>query len=163
MKLIYLSLIFFGFPWLTSRAFSLTCPSDGYSIRVSLRQHSLWLCEWGSTSRVFSISLGWGGRGKHHEGDHKTPLGTYLLGNPRHSDNYAFFIPISYPTPLQRWLGFTGGAVGVHGPPRRGNSFDADAATEDWTEGCLALASDRAITEVVAWVNRNSPAFIHID
>ena len=42
----------------------------------------------------------------------------YGLGPPRASKNFHIFVPISLLNKQQARLGFTGSAIGVHGPPR---------------------------------------------
>ena len=53
-------------------------------------------------------------------------------------------------------MGFTGGAIGIHGPPR-GWATLAELAmlvAQDWTAGCIALATDADIEAVAAWVRK---------
>jgi murein L,D-transpeptidase YafK len=106
------------------------------------------------------VALGSGGVGKARQGDKRTPLGSYPLGEPRASQKFGTFIPVAYPTPTQRKRGYTGGAVGVHGPPTRvpwiGRLFD-------WTAGCVALASRAEIEEVADWARRAHPVAIHLE
>ena len=96
------------------------------------------------------------GVGKRKEGDNRTPLGRYGLGPPRASRSFHIFVPVQYPTPEQARLGFTGGAIGIHGPPRGWTTLAelAMLVARDWTAGCIALATDTDIDAVAAWVRK---------
>jgi murein L,D-transpeptidase YafK len=116
----------------------------------------MYLCNAGKAEGAFTVALGTKGVGKQREGDYKTPLGHYGLGPPRASKNFHIFVPVGYPTPAQARMGFTGGAIGIHGPPR-GYSTLAELAllvAQDWTAGCIAVATDAEIETVAAWVRK---------
>ncbi len=113
------------------------------------------LCENGKETGTFAVRIGKHGTGKSREGDGKTPLGRYALGEPRASVHYRLFVPIEYPTPEQRKLGFTGGAVGVHGPDRRVRWLGALVNTFDTTDGCIGLATDGEMQTVANWVREH--------
>jgi murein L,D-transpeptidase YafK len=112
------------------------------------------LCEAGKVDRTFVVALGTRGVGKQRQGDWRTPLGRYGLGPPRASKNFHTFVPVGYPTPAQARMGFTGGAIGIHGPPRNYGTLAqlAMLVEQDWTAGCIAVATDRDIDTVAAWV-----------
>jgi murein L,D-transpeptidase YafK len=93
------------------------CFERGTSIVVRTDEHELYLCEQGKLVETYGVALGKGGVNKRRRGDNKTPLGTYALGAPRKSTKFGLFIPVAYPTAEQRGKGFTGGDIGVHGPP----------------------------------------------
>lgn len=121
---------------------------------VDTRAHAMHLCDAGKIDRTFAVALGTGGVGKQREGDGRTPLGRYGLGPPRASKGFHIFVPVGYPTREQARLGFTGGAIGIHGPPR-GSATLAELAmlvARDWTIGCIAVATDDDIEAVAAWV-----------
>lgn len=93
--------------------------------------------------------------GKTRQGDAKVPLGEYRLGRPRASSEFHTFIPVGYPTAAQRRRGYTGSAIGVHGPARGWAKLPAALNTAtDWTLGCVAVGSDGQIRELAAWVDR---------
>src|SRR4051812_49740628 len=94
------------------------CRGLGAAVVVRTSEHALLLCEGDAQHARYSVSLGAGGVGKRREGDERTPLGAYALGAPRASKSYGTFVPVGYPTTEQSRLGFTGGAIGIHGPPR---------------------------------------------
>src|SRR5512142_2575132 len=92
------------------------CPSSGDAVVVQTDARALWLCAAGAPAARFPVALGRSGAGKRRRGDGRTPLGAYRLGPPRPSARYGTFIPIAYPTPEEAARGFTGAAVGIHGP-----------------------------------------------
>jgi murein L,D-transpeptidase YafK len=123
-------------------------------VLVDTTSHRLGLCQGGRSSETLSVRIGRGGVGKHDEGDGKTPLGRYGLGEPRPSELFGTFVPIAYPTPEQRAAGFTGGAVGIHGPNRRVRWLGRAVNWFDTTEGCVGLATDDEIERVASWIGR---------
>lgn len=137
------------------------CAGRARAVIVSTRARELRLCERGKTSRTFAVALGTGGDDKRVRGDARTPLGTYPLGAPRASASFGTFIPLGYPTAQQRRQGFTGSDVGLHGPGRDSRFLGAVNTSVDWTLGCIAVASDREIEEVAAFV-RGAPMEVTI-
>lgn len=129
------------------------CPARGALVLVDTAEHRLWTCEEGRAAAEYRVALGSGGVGKQRQGDAKVPLGEYALGPPRGSSQFHLFIPVGYPTAEQRRRGFTGSAVGVHGPARGWERFPSVANTStDWTLGCIAVGSDAEIEAVAAWM-----------
>jgi L,D-transpeptidase catalytic domain len=110
------------------------------------------LCYAHRAVKSFKVRLARNGLGKMRAGDARLPLGTYKLGVPRDSDEYGLFIPIGYPTARQAAAGYTGDAIGVHGPPRatRWLGFLADGFVK--TQGCVGLATDDHMRQVAAFV-----------
>jgi murein L,D-transpeptidase YafK len=129
-----------------------SCQSQDARIVVELKAHQLVLCERGKTVATFDVRLGHAGVGKSRAGDNKTPVGTYPLGQPRASKHYGLFIPIGYPTAEQRKKGYTGGAIGVHGPDRRVKWLGRWVNTLDSTNGCVGLAKDEEMARIAKWV-----------
>jgi hypothetical protein len=131
-----------------------TCTTPDARVVVDTARHQLTLCEQGHEAAVFGVRLGRGGVDKTREGDAKTPLGTYILGEPRASDRFGVFISIGYPTPEQRQRGYTGGDVGVHGPHRWVRWLGSLVNTFDSSDGCVGLAKDTEIDAIAAWVKK---------
>lgn len=123
-------------------------------IAVSTQQHRMWLCAGGVPEHEYRVRLGFGGVGKTKEGDGKVPLGNYALGAPRPSEKFKLFIPIAYPTAEQRAQGYTGSAVGIHGPSRGWRWLGSWMNAFDTTAGCVAVASDQEIAGIADWVKR---------
>jgi murein L,D-transpeptidase YafK len=137
------------------------CGGQGTIVLVQARERVMSLCDRGQQRRAFRVSMGRGGIGKQREGDNKLPVGRYRLGQPRPSKGWHLFVPIGYPTAAQRRSGYTGSAVGIHGPPR---CCQGPTVTDtDWTFGCLALGTDKELDAVAEWVEARPGAMILIE
>ena len=139
-----------------------SCVETGTYLEVDTASHRLYLCENQITQGTYGVRLGVGGIGKTTEGDRKTPVGTYELGAPRASAKYGQFVPIGYPTAEQRDAGFTGTAVGVHGPDRRYTWLGSAINWMDTTDGCIGLATNEEMTRVAAWIDSHAAKQITI-
>lgn len=132
------------------------CPSNkGALVVVDTKKHTLALCESGRRVEAFRIRLGKHGTGKTREGDGKTPLGRYALGMPLSSATFGLFVPIGYPTADQRKLGYTGSAIGVHGPRRDLRWLGRWVNALDLTDGCVGIATDAEMSRVADFVSRH--------
>jgi L,D-peptidoglycan transpeptidase YkuD (ErfK/YbiS/YcfS/YnhG family) len=138
-----------------------TC--DGSAPYVRVVSHTLALCEGARVHGVYRVRLGQNGMGKQSEGDGKTPSGTYELAAARSSGRFGTFVPIDYPNAQQRLRGYTGSAVGVHGPFRPVRFLGRWVNTFDSTDGCIGLASDREIDEIARWLAQHPAARISIE
>ena len=138
------------------------CPREGALVLVDTRAHILSLCRDGREEAAFRVALGEGGVDKKVEGDSRTPLGRYPLSPPRPSARFDLFLAVGYPTPEQVKRGLTGGAIGVHGPPRGYAWLGHATAWPDWTLGCIALGTRAEVERVGAWVSRNDVGWIVI-
>jgi len=140
------------------------CGANETGIVVDTRAHQMHLCGAGKIERTFAVALGMRGVGKQRQGDNRTPLGRYGLGPPRASQHFHIFVPVQYPTPAQARMGFTGGAIGIHGPPR-GWSFAelASLVAQDWTAGCIAVATDDDIEAVAAWIRKHGVQEVRLE
>jgi murein L,D-transpeptidase YafK len=121
-------------------------------IWVATSEHRLYACEAKAIVRSYDVRLGRRGTGKTKAGDGKTPLGTYPLGSPRPSKKYGIFIPIGYPTAEQARRGFSGGAVGIHGPLRQVRWLGRAVNWFDTSDGCIGLATDDEMSALSEWV-----------
>jgi hypothetical protein len=132
------------------------CRAAEGAVVVDTGAHRLHLCWRGEVERTFLVALGVNGVDKRREGDNRTPLGAYPLGAPRASRFFHLFVPVAYPTPVQARMGFSGGAIGIHGPPRGlgGVARLLELARTDWTAGCIAVATDGEIDEIAGWLRR---------
>lgn len=139
------------------------CARAGTFVAVDTRARRLALCAGGAADETFAVALGVGGLGKTRAGDNRTPLGPYGLGAPRASHLFGTFIPVGYPTVAQARLGFTGSAIGIHGPAR-GFEWAGRANTAvDWTAGCIAVGSDAEIGRIAAWVRGHGGVQVRIE
>ncbi len=140
------------------------CPGGRENaIVVHAGTHLLSLCEASHAVRSFNVRIGHHGIGKIREGDGKTPTGDYSLGVPRPSRKYGIFIPIGYPTAAQSSKGYTGGAVGVHGPHRLLKWLRRAVNWFDTTDGCIGLATDEEMAEVANWVSHHPNVRITVE
>jgi hypothetical protein len=119
---------------------------------VDTASHELWLCDGVDANSSFDVRLGVGGTGKTRQGDRKVPLGTYSLAIPRSSPKFGTFIEIGYPTQEQRAKGYTGSAIGIHGPSRNLSWLGRINNWFDTTDGCIGLSSDAEIEHIAEWV-----------
>jgi len=135
---------------------------DGDGMVVATGTRRLFLCDNGQARAEFRVALGSGGLGKQRQGDRRTPLGRYALGVPRRSPSFGVFVPVGYPTAAQAQAGYTGGAIGVHGPRREFVGAGLLNTVADWAAGCIAVGSDREINEISAWVRAQPHPTIRI-
>lgn len=132
------------------------CTGLGTLLIADTDTQILYLCKDGKSVRDFDFAKGWHGVQKRKEGDERTPLGVYSIKAPRRSENgFHKFIHINYPTSLQKKNGYTGSNVGIHGPSRWARCLGRLNTYFDWTNGCIAVASDRDINEISRFVEEN--------
>lgn len=135
---------------------------DGVVVDAASRR--LHLCRGGRPDATYRVNLGKAGVGKRKQGDKKTPLGRYRLSPPRASSSgFTWFVPVGYPTAEQRELGYTGGAIGIHGPPDWMPQAVIDFAFDTpWTEGCIMVRTKAQIEAIRAWLLEQRPDTIEI-
>ena len=133
-----------------------SCAPAETAVVIDTRARRMHLCTAGKIDRTFAVALGMRGVGKQRQGDLRTPLGRYGLGPPRASQGFHIFVPVQYPTPAQARMGFTGSAIGIHGPPRGWTNLAqlASLVAQDWTAGCIAVTTDADIEAVAAWIRK---------
>jgi len=131
------------------------CADRGTILLVLTGPHEIRQCEAGRTTGWWRVALGVGGIDKTRRGDKKTPLGSYPIGPPHPSRQFGLFIPIGYPTPEQRQLGYTGSDLGIHGPQREFRDKGSVNIATDWTWGCIAVASDDIVNGLATWVREH--------
>jgi murein L,D-transpeptidase YafK len=136
------------------------CPPAGDVVAVFTRKREIWLCRRGVETARIPVAIGRGGAGKKRAGDHRTPVGSYALGEPRRSSQYGLFIPIEYPTPEQARMGHSGDALGIHGPPRGQEEPEYPTTAVDWTLGCIATGTDADVEAVASFVRRYRPTLL---
>lgn len=131
------------------------CNGQNTSVVINTDSRKMYLCKNNKLHQEFKIAIGKKGTGKQKEGDKKTPLGEYSLGNPRDSSRFGTFIPVGYPTPEQKKQEFSGSDVGIHGPFRLFKWFGSINTWMNWTQGCVAVGSDAEISSIAQWVKDN--------
>ena len=140
------------------------CSAGETAVVVDTTAHRMYLCAHGAAERSFTVALGANGVDKRRTGDNRTPLGTYPLGMPRASANFHRFVPVAYPTPAQARAGFTGSAIGIHGPPRglEGAARLQALVATDWTAGCIAVTTDDDIEAIVRWLDARAVRIVRL-
>jgi TonB family protein len=128
------------------------CPNSSSLVVVDTAARVLCLCRDGHEAGRFRVALGRGGLGKRLELDGKTPLGRYPLGAAIHSSRFYLFLPVGYPTPEQRARGYSGSAIGVHGPHLGFVWLGHWTALLDWTQGCIAVGTQGEVEKIARWV-----------
>jgi len=124
-------------------------------IVVSAEAHRLWLCASYREVKSYWVRLARNGIGKRNAGDAMLPLGSYVLGAPRASTRFGLFIPIGYPSPQQAAQGYTGDAIGIHGPHRVVRWLGYLVNVFDTTSGCVGVATDHDMSEIAAFARQH--------
>ena len=117
-------------------------------IVVYKQQRKMVLLSGGKEIKQYRIALGEQPLGpKQHQGDHRTPEGSYILDsrNP-HSQFYLAF-HISYPNADDRERARKsgldpGGAIMLHGTPQEYAPLHKGDPPNDWTDGCIAVTNE---------------------
>lgn len=153
---IFLSCISFASCIAVQGAEKNNCAGIQKAVVIDAEREHMWLCQSGSSYKDYSVAIGSSGAGKREEGDDKSPLGRYTLGTPRPSgEGFHTFIPINFPREDQKKQGFTGGRIGIHGPPENWRWLRAATTWVNWTRGCIAVGTVGEIIEVADWVRNN--------
>lgn len=119
-------------------------------------------CLQGKLDWAVKSAIGTAGLDKRIEGDRKTPTGTYWLGYPKKSLLYGLFIPVGYPNLDDIGLGYTGSAIGIHGPLRFLTCVPQKSLERNWTAGCLAVGRDEQILAISHWVLDHWPVQLEV-
>jgi L,D-peptidoglycan transpeptidase YkuD (ErfK/YbiS/YcfS/YnhG family) len=133
-----------------------SCPASGVVLQVDPGARVLSLCRSGIEDASFRVALGRGGLDKRSEGDGRTPRGQYRLKPARASARYHLFLPVDYPTDAQARQGYTGSAIGLHGPHLAFAWLGHATAWPNWTLGCIAVGSQAEIERIAQWVEANA-------
>jgi hypothetical protein len=86
-------------------------------------------------------SIGKNGSGKNFEGDKKTPLGVYTLGEKITQPLSDFYgegaFPIDYPNVYDKLLNKTGHGIWIHGTPK-----DTYSRAPKSSDGCIVISNE---------------------
>ena len=111
-------------------------------------QRTLTLMSRGKALKTYRVALGGDPVGpKERQGDHKTPVGTYILDRRNaHSQFYRAF-HISYPNrkdiEAAKKLGVSpGGDIMLHGLPKDYAWLGKSHVLQDWTDGCISVTNE---------------------
>lgn len=139
------------------------CLMESPSIVVTVKTEKMHLCNGKHLFKTYSISRGKKGWGKKKQGDKKTPIGCYPIGKPRTSKKFHIFIPIGYPTQEQKQQGYTGSAIGIHGPYQPLRWLGRLNNLLNWTQGCIAVGRNSDINDISKWIIDKNPKYILIN
>jgi len=112
----YLLVLAAGSLWARAETSQRPCPGSGSVVLVDAAARVLCLCGESRVEGRFHVALGRRGLGKHREFDGKTPLGRYDLQQAMPSSRFHLFLPVGFPTAEQKANGYSGSAIGIHGP-----------------------------------------------
>jgi murein L,D-transpeptidase YafK len=111
-------------------------------------ERRLYVLRAGQSIRSYRVALGLNPTGpKEHEGDFRTPEGSYVLDLKNAASDFFLSIRLSYPNPrdlarAQRNRHKPGGAIMIHGLPNYLKHPLDYYRNNDWTDGCIALSND---------------------
>ncbi|MFH1258397.1 MAG: L,D-transpeptidase family protein [Elusimicrobiota bacterium] len=123
-------------------------------ILVDTKSGKMELWQDSKSIKKYRVAIGRGGVNKHQQNDNKTPLGNYSIGSPRPSRRFSIFIPLNYPTAEQISKGYTGGNIGIHGPHRLFKKLGTINTWFNWTQGCIAVGTEREILDIANWMKK---------
>jgi L,D-peptidoglycan transpeptidase YkuD (ErfK/YbiS/YcfS/YnhG family) len=155
LGLAYVGFLAASAAWAQTSVAHESCPPEGAVIQVDTNARVLCLCRSGYEDAVFRVALGRRGVDKTREGDARTPRGRYSLSPATSSARYHLFLPVGYPTPEQVDRGFTGSAIGVHGPHIAFAWLGHSTTWIDWTLGCIAVGTRSQVEHLARWVADN--------
>jgi murein L,D-transpeptidase YafK len=116
-------------------------------ILVVKSEHTLTLLSHDKAIKVYKVALGSGGLdAKDHEGDRKTPEGTYIIDRKNSQTLWHLTLHISYPNAADKARAAAehlspGGDIMIHGITKQFEYLGAMQANSDWTYGCIALSN----------------------
>jgi hypothetical protein len=131
-------------------------------IVVRKSERRLFLMRDGQVLRSYRVALGLNPVGhKERSGDFRTPEGRYRIERRNPRSDFFLSMQVSYPNARDaanaRRNGWApGGSIMIHGLPNEPRK-DADYyATQDWTDGCIAV-SNAEMLEIWMFVSNNTP------
>jgi murein L,D-transpeptidase YafK len=119
--------------------------ADRVLVRKSERR--LYLLRGSDVLRAYRVSLGLNpGGAKERAGDFRTPEGNYRLTRRNTRSDFFLSIQVSYPNEQDmrhaRRNGWQpGGSIMIHGMPNDPRHAPDYYATQDWTDGCIAVTN----------------------
>ncbi len=131
-------------------------------IVVHKAERRLVLLHGDSVVRSYKVALGRNPVGtKEHAGDYRTPEGHYFLVRRNPRSDYFLSLQVSYPNAqdlkrahARHWD--AGGSIMIHGLPNQLKHEPDYYATQDWTDGCIAV-SNADMVEIWMLAQDNTP------
>jgi len=118
------------------------------SLVLYKNKHKLLIYSKGNVIKTYKVALGSQPVGKKHfEGDGKTPEGTYYINGKNPYSKYHLNLGISYPNKRDKAYAkkrakSPGGAIKIHGLPKKYAFIGSLHHFLDWTQGCIAVNND---------------------
>lgn len=131
-------------------------------VLVRKGERRLYLMRRGEVLRSYRVALGLNPVGhKERSGDFRTPEGRYRLERRNPRSDFFLSIQVSYPNARDaaqaRRNGWSpGGSIMIHGLPNDPRKSAEYYATQDWTDGCIAV-SNADMLEIWMLVSNNTP------
>ncbi|HTU67748.1 MAG TPA: L,D-transpeptidase family protein [Steroidobacteraceae bacterium] len=116
-------------------------------VLVKKSERRLYLMRGNDVLRAYRVALGLNpGGAKERAGDFRTPEGSYKLTRRNTRSDFFLSIQVSYPneqdTKNARRNGWQpGGSIMIHGLPNDPRHAPDYYATQDWTDGCIAVTN----------------------
>jgi murein L,D-transpeptidase YafK len=116
-------------------------------VLVKKAERRLYLMRGTDVLRAYRVALGLNpGGAKERAGDFRTPEGSYKLTRRNTRSDYFLSIQVSYPNEQDmknaRRNGWQpGGSIMIHGLPNDPRHTPDYYATQDWTDGCIAVTN----------------------
>jgi murein L,D-transpeptidase YafK len=135
-------------------------------VEVHKAQHKLYLYNGSHLLGEYKVALGLSPVGqKERGGDFRTPEGRYFLARRNTRSEYFLAIQVSYPNKQDEQRAHKngwspGGSIMIHGFPNAPKHPSAYYASNDWTDGCIAL-SNSDMVEVWMRTQDNIPIDIY--
>jgi murein L,D-transpeptidase YafK len=134
-------------------------------VLVRKTERRLYLMRGGDVLRAYHIALGLNPNGhKERTGDFRTPEGNYKLTRRNTRSDFFLSIQVSYPNDNDmrhaRRNGWQpGGSIMIHGLPNDPRHAPDYYATQDWTDGCIAV-TNADMVEIWMMTSENVPIVI---
>lgn len=131
-------------------------------ILVRKGERRLYLMRRGEVLRSYRVALGLNPVGhKERSGDFRTPEGRYRIERRNPRSDFFLSLQVSYPNSRDaayaRRNGWApGGSIMIHGLPNEPRKNADYYATQDWTDGCIAV-SNAEMLEIWMFVSNNTP------
>ena len=131
-------------------------------IVVRKTERRLYLLHRGQVLRSYRVALGLNPVGhKERSGDFRTPEGRYRIERRNPRSDFFLSMQVSYPNTRDaahaRRNGWApGGSIMIHGLPNEPRKNADYYATQDWTDGCIAV-SNADMLEIWMLVSNNTP------
>ncbi|SMX39197.1 L,D-transpeptidase family protein [Octadecabacter ascidiaceicola] len=161
----------FGYTQVMARVASGTPPpiaaehEQAHEVLVIKSTRELHLLRNGATFRRYAVSLGGSPTGhKSHEGDERTPEGTYTIDWRNENSVAHLSLHISYPNTEDTAAAVAqgddpGGNIMIHGLPNGWGFLGRLHLSWDWTNGCIAVTNTE-MREIWSMVPNGTPITI---